>query len=78
MKKIQTTLSADDESRLNQIINAVGLERDEVLSQPSYIRELIINHIDQYSGQEQKSFVNENVKRLIRDLNNAKTKQNKN
>jgi hypothetical protein len=74
MKKIQTTLSADDESRLNQIINAVGLERDQVLSQPSYVRELIINHINQYSGQEQKSFVNENVKRLIRDLNNAKTK----
>lgn len=77
MKKIQTTLTADDESRLNQIINAVGLERDQVLSQPSYVRELIINHINQYSGQEQKSFVNENVKRLIRDLNNAKQNKTK-
>ena len=71
MKKIQTTLSAEDESKLNQIINAVGLEREEVLSQPQYVRELIISHINQYSG-EQKSFVNENVKRLIRELNDKK------
>ena len=72
MKKIQTTLDDEDERKLNQIINAAGLERDEVLSQPQYVRELILNHISEYSGQEQKSFVNENVKRLIRDLNDKK------
>jgi hypothetical protein len=75
MKKIQTTLSLEDEKLLNKIINIVGLERGEVLSQPQYVRELIINHIKQYNGK-QKSFVDENVKRLIRNIEFKKSEDN--
>lgn len=74
-KKIQTTLSDEDERALNQIINAVGLEREEVISQTQYVRELIIHHIRMYNG-EQKSFVNENVQRLIRNLELKKDTKN--
>jgi len=70
MKKIQTTISEDDERKLNQIINVVGLNREDVISQPQYIRELITSHIQDYDGMtNEPSFINEEVKRLIQELN---------
>ena len=72
-KKIQTTLESELEIQLNRIINIVGVDRGEVISQPQYIRELIINHIKEYHG-ERKSFVDENVKRLMRNLEITKAK----
>lgn len=71
-KKIQTMIPEDSEKDLNRIINAVSLERNSLISQPQYVRELIINHIKSYNG-EQKSFVSEVAKKILEDFEKTQT-----
>jgi hypothetical protein len=61
-------LSAEEETKLNRIIHMVAYSTGGHISQPQYIRELILNHIKEYLGEDQKSFVDEDVKRLIRHI----------
>tara|TARA_B100000497_G_C7372964_1_gene240044 strand:- start:206 stop:454 length:249 start_codon:yes stop_codon:yes gene_type:complete len=71
-KKIQTMIPIDIEIDLNRIINAVSLERNSLISQPQYVRELIINHIKSYNG-DQKSFVSEVAKKILEDFEKTQT-----
>ena len=71
-KKIQTMIPMDIEIDLNRIINAVSLERNSLISQPQYVRELIINHIKSYNG-DQKSFVSEVAKKILEDFEKTQT-----
>jgi hypothetical protein len=70
-KKIQTMIPEETERDLNRIINAVNLERNSLISQPQYIKELITNHIKLYRG-EQSSFVSEVAKQILEDFNKTK------
>ena len=76
-RKLQTMLSAEEETKLNRIIHMVAYSRGDHISQPQYIRELLLNHIKEYQGEDQKSFVDEEAKRLIRNLEENKIHKSK-
>lgn len=73
-KKIQTMIPEDAEKELNRIINAVSLDRNSLISQPQYVKELIINHIKSYEGNSNEEFISPVAKQILADFKNKKTK----
>jgi len=65
-KKIQVLLDSDDEQKLNRIITSVSMHEGKLIATSSYVRDLIIHHIQEYEGQ-QTSFVNEHVQRILKE-----------
>jgi len=77
-KKIQVLLNGDDELRLNRIITSASMHTGRLIATSTYVRDLILHHIQNYEG-EQKSFVNEHVKKILKDFKsktNLKTTNN--
>ncbi len=72
--KLQVLLSSDDHYKLKNIILQCAVQSGKLVTVSSYVRELILNHIKAYEG-EQTSFVNEDVKKIIIETN-KKTKEN--
>jgi len=73
-RKIQVLLNGDDEQKLNRIITSVSMHEGKLIATSSYVRDLILNHISQYEGQ-QTSFVNEKVQEILKEhkkLTNSK------
>ena len=65
-RKIQVLLNGDDEQKLNRIITSASMHEGKLIATSTYVRDLILHHIAQYEG-EQNSFVNEHVKRILRE-----------
>jgi hypothetical protein len=63
-EKIQVLLSAADHHKLKNIILNYSLLHGKLMTSSAYVRELILNHIREYEG-EQTSFVNEKIKEII-------------
>ena len=73
-KKIQVLLTNDDEVKLNRIITSVSMHEGKLIATSSYVRDLILHHIQQYEG-EQTSFVNQQVQKILvehKKLTNSK------
>lgn len=73
-KKIQVLLTSDDEQKLNRIITSVSMHTGKLIATSTYVRDLILNHIANYEG-EQTSFVQQEVKKLLAEhkkLTNSK------
>ncbi len=65
-RKIQVLLNGDDEQKLNRIITSVSMHEGKLIATSSYVRDLILHHINQYEGH-QTSFVNEQVQKILKD-----------
>lgn len=74
-KKIQVLLSGDDEQKLNRIITSASMHNGKLIATSTYVRDLILHHIQEYEG-EQVSFVNEHVKKILSEY--SKTNKSKN
>jgi hypothetical protein len=64
-EKIQVLLSSQYHHKLKNIILQYSMQQGKLMTTSAYIRELILTHIKEYEG-EQVSFVNETVKKLIK------------
>ncbi len=64
-EKIQVLLSSSDHHKLKNIILNWSLQKGRLMTSSAYVRELILNHIKEYEG-EQTSFVNDKVKEIIK------------
>jgi hypothetical protein len=64
-EKIQVLLSSQDHHKLKNIILQYSMQQGKLMTTSAYIRELILTHIKEYEG-EQVSFVNETVKKIIK------------
>jgi hypothetical protein len=64
-EKIQVLLSSSDHHKLKNIILNWSLQKGKLMTSSAYVRELILNHIKEYEG-EQTSFVNDKVKEIIK------------
>lgn len=64
-EKIQVLLSSSDHHKLKNIILNWSLQKGKLMTSSAYVRELILNHIREYEG-EQTSFVNDKVKEIIK------------
>ena len=65
-KKIQVLLTGDDEQKLNRIITSVSMHEGKLIATSSYVRDLILHHIQEYEG-EQTSFVNIQVQKILEE-----------
>lgn len=74
-EKIQVLLSSDDHHKLKRIILQYSMVHGRLMTASSYVRELILNHIKEYEG-EQTSFVNQTVKEVIAKTNLEKNQLN--
>jgi hypothetical protein len=63
-EKIQVLLSSTDHHKLKNIILQHAINNGKLVTVSSYVRELILNHIKDYEG-EQTSFANEEIKKLL-------------
>ena len=73
-RKIQVLLSSDDERKLNKIITSASMYGGKLIATSTYVRDLILHHIQEYEG-EQTSFVNKQVKKILDDYSsNNQTK----
>lgn len=73
-KKIQVLLTDEDEQKLNRIITSLSMHEGKLISTSTYVRNLILNHIKNYEG-EQTSFVNKHVQKILlehKKLTNSK------
>jgi hypothetical protein len=70
-EKIQVLLSSSDHHKLKNIILNYSIVNDKLMTSSAYVRELILNHIKEYEG-EQLSYTNETVKKLINDTLKSK------
>ena len=66
-EKLQVLLSSTDHHKLKNIILNFSVVSGKLMTSSAYVRELILNHIREYEG-EQVSFVNETVKKLIAEI----------
>jgi len=74
-KKIQVLLSSEDEQKLNRIITSASMHEGKLIATSTYVRDLILHHIAQYEG-EQTSFVNEHVKKILREYQSKNKSKN--
>ena len=74
-KKIQVLLTGDDEQKLNRIITSVSMHEGKLIATSTYVRDLILNHIAEYEGQ-QNSFVNEHVQKILLEHKNLTNSKN--
>ena len=74
-KKIQVLLSSEDEQKLNRIITSASMHEGKLIATSTYVRDLILHHIAQYEG-EQTSFVNEHVKKILREYQSENKSKN--
>lgn len=74
-KKIQVLLTGDDEQKLNRIITSVSMHQGKLIGTSTYVRDLILNHIAEYEGQ-QNSFVNEHVQKILLEHKNLTNSKN--
>jgi len=70
-EKIQVLLSSSDHHKLKNIILNYSMVNDKLMTSSAYVRELILNHIQEYEG-EQLSYTNETIKKLINDTLKSK------
>lgn len=71
-EKIQVLLSSSDHHKLKNIIINVSMTEGKLMTSSAYVRELILNHIKEYEG-EQTAFINEKVKEIIKKTKFEKT-----
>ena len=71
-EKIQVLLSSSDHHKLKNIIINVSMTEGKLMTSSAYVRELILNHIKEYEG-EQTTFINEKVKEIIKKTKFEKT-----
>jgi hypothetical protein len=76
-KKIQVLLNSEDEQKLNRIITSASMHTGKLIATSTYVRDLILHHIASYEG-EQKSFVNEHVKKILKDFKSKSKLKSKN
>jgi hypothetical protein len=74
-KKIQVLLSSEDEQKLNRIITSASMHEGKLIATSTYVRDLILHHIAQYEG-EQTSFVNEHVKKILKEYQSKNKSKN--
>ena len=67
-EKIQVLLSSSDHHKLKNIILNYSMVNDKLMTSSAYVRELILNHIQEYEG-EQVSFVDAKIKDIIKQTN---------
>jgi hypothetical protein len=67
-EKIQVLLSSSDNHKLKNIILNYSMVNDRLMTSSAYVRELILNHIKEYEG-EQCSFVDAKIKDIIKQTN---------
>jgi hypothetical protein len=72
-EKIQVLLSGSDYRKLKNIILNYSMVNDKLMTSSAYVRELILNHIMEYEG-EQCSFVDSKIKEIIKQTKFEKTK----
>jgi hypothetical protein len=63
-EKIQVLLSSTDHHKLKNMILQQAVKSGKLVTVSSYVREIILEHIRNYEG-EQKSFANEEVKKIM-------------
>ena len=64
-EKIQVLLSSSDHHKLKNIILNRSLSKGVLMTSSAYVREIILNHINEYEG-EQKSYATDMVKEIIK------------
>jgi hypothetical protein len=74
-KKIQVLLSSEDEQKLNRIITSASMHEGKLIATSTYVRDLILHHIAQYEGK-QTSFVNEHVKKILKEYQSKNKSKN--
>jgi len=74
-RKIQVLLSSDDEQKLNRIITSVSMHEGKLIATSSYVRDLILHHIQEYEG-EQSSFVNQHVQKILEEYKQSTNTKN--
>lgn len=65
-EKIQVLLSSTDHHRLKTIILSKSLASGKLMTSSAYVRDLILDHIKDYEG-EQQSCVNDTIKKIYKE-----------
>jgi hypothetical protein len=74
-EKIQVLLSSSDHHKLKNIILNFSMINGKLMTSSAYVRELILNHIKEYEG-DQQSYTNDKVKQIIQQTQFEKQNQN--